>query len=280
MRPPLDNSVVLITGASAGIGRELARQFAPRARALALVARRAERLEEVRAELLARHPELIVHVLPCDLGDPAAVEALLSAVAQTVGAVDILVNNAGLGDQALYDQADWARIRQMLEVNVVALARLTHHFVGPMVARGRGGVLNIGSGAGFALLPGAAAYTGTKHFVTGFSATLQAELAAAGVAVTQVCPGPVDTEFDEVAGMRGLAGGPPHVMRISAEQCARAAVQGFARGQPLVFPGAAYKALMVLLPLIPRPLLRAMARRVARRLRTPTPQAVERTATP
>jgi uncharacterized protein len=269
MRPPIDKSAVLITGASAGIGRELARLLAPRARALVLVARRIERLEELRAELQAAYPRLIIHLAPCDLGDLAAGEAMLASVEQAVGAIDIFVNNAGVGDQALYDQADWARIHHLIEVNTIAVAQLTHRLVRLMVARRRGGILVMGSGAGLALVPGAAAYAATKHFVNGLTETLRAELADTGVVVTQVCPGPVDTEFDATAGIKGMAGGPPQFVRISAKQCAREALQGFERGKAVVFPGASYRMMMRLLGVVPLSLQRQVARRSARRLRGP-----------
>jgi uncharacterized protein len=268
MRPPIDHSTVLLTGASAGIGRELARLLAPRVNTLVLVARRRDRLEALRAELQSANPRLNVYLAPYDLADPAAVEALLVDVAQAVDPIDILINNAGVGDQALYDQADWGRIQRMIAINTVAVARLTHGLVPAMVARHRGGILTISSGAGIALVPGAAAYTGTKHFVTGLMETLYAELADTGVVVTQVCPGPVDTEFDAAAGITGMAGGPPQAVRISAEQCAREALRGFERGQPLVFPGLAYGAMMLLLGLVPRVVRRQVARRTARRIRS------------
>jgi short-subunit dehydrogenase len=267
MHPPIDGGVILITGASAGIGRELARQLASRARVLVLVARRSERLQSLRSELLAAHPGLTVRVTPCDLSDPVAVDAMLAEVAREVGPIDVLINNAGVGDQALYDQADWSRIHRLIQVNVVAVALLTQRLVGPMVARGRGGVLNLNSGAGVAFVPGAAAYVGSKHFITGFTETLRTELADTGVVVTQVLPGPVATEFHEAAGMTGLAGGPSQPLRISAEQCAREAIAGFERGQAMVFPGSAYRAAMLLQGLVPRAVQRFLARKLARRLR-------------
>ena len=267
--PPTNGRTVLITGASSGIGRELARGFAPRAGALVLVARRTGRLEELRAELEAAHPSLVVHVAACDLGEEEEVEGMLSWIAEKIGAVDVLVNNAGLGDQSLYDRSDWRRIRQSIRVNVEALALLTHRLVPGMVSRGDGGILNIGSGAGHSLIPGAAAYVGTKHFVDGFTETLRLELADAGVAVTQVCPGPVETEFDQAAGMEGLSGGPPEFLTISAERCAREAIRGFERGEALVFPGFPYKAIMPLAGFIPRFLQRRVARSTARTLRYP-----------
>ena len=267
-RPPLDGATVLVTGASSGIGRELAVQLAARAKTLVLVARRVERLEQLRASLVTRHPQLRVVVLRADLSDEADVERAVSEVRQQAGPVDILVNNAGAGDQALFDGADWRRTRQVLATNVLAVAHLTAAVLPAMVARGRGGVLNIGSGAGLAVMPAAAAYCASKHFIDGFSEALRADLAGTGVVVTQVCPGPVDSEFDQAAGVAGgIAGGPPQFLRLTAAECAREALAGFERGAALVFPGRAYRMTMMMLPLLPRRLQRRQAARSAVRLR-------------
>jgi uncharacterized protein len=259
---------VLITGASAGIGHELALEFGPCAETLVLVARRLDRLEKLRAELLARHPGLKVIVMAADLSDEGDVERLLGQVSEQAGPVDVLVNNAGLGDSVLFDRSDWTRTRQILRTNIFAVAQLASVFVPGMVKRGRGGVLNIGSGAGLTVMPNAAAYVGSKHFVAGFSEALRADLAGTGVTVTQVCPGPVDSEFDQVAGSEGgMAGAPPRFLRISAAQCAREALAGFERGDAVVFPGRPYRFLMRALPLFPLWLRRKQAANLAARLR-------------
>jgi hypothetical protein len=267
-QPPVDDGVVLITGASAGIGRELAVQLAPRARVLILLARRAGRLEELRTSLLAQHPRLQVVTLPVDLSDENDVDRALTEAGDQAGAVDILVNNAGVGDQALADQADWARVRNVLRTNVLSVAQLTTALVPAMVERRRGGVLNMGSGAGLTVMPAAAAYSASKHFMDGYSESLRADLAGTGVMITQVCPGPVDSEFDQVAGSAGgMTGGPPQFLRISAAQCAHEALAGFDRGVPLVFPGRAYRMAMRALPLLPREVSRRQAARSAARIR-------------
>ncbi len=259
---------VLITGASSGIGRELALEFGGRAETLVLAARRLDRLEKLRAELLQRHPELKVIALAADLADEQGVETLLGRVAEQAGPIDVLVNNAGVGDAALFDRADWARTRQILHTNIIAVAQLASALTPGMVKRGRGGVLNIGSGAGLTVLPNAAAYVGSKHFVAGFSEALRADLAGTGVTVTQVCPGPVDSEFDRLAGsVGGMAGAPPKFFRISPAQCAREAVAGFEREQAVVYPGRAYRFIMRALPLFPMRLRRRQAANIAARVR-------------
>src|SRR5258708_2260231 len=219
---------------------------------LILLARRAGRLAELRATLLARQPRLQVLTLSVDLSDENDVERALAKAGEQAGAVDVLVNNAGVGDQALADQADWTRVRNMLRTNVLAVAQLTTALVPAMVKRGRGGVLNMGSGAGLTVMPAAAAYSARKHFMEGFSEALRADLTGTGVVVTQVCPGPVDSEVDQVAGSAGgMARGPPQFLRISAAQCAREALAGLDRRVPPVFPGPAYPIAMPALPLVP-----------------------------
>jgi short-subunit dehydrogenase len=267
VRPPLDGGTVLLTGASSGIGLELARQLAPRTGKLVLVARRADRLEALKTELAERCPRCTVFAEPCDLAETGSIAAMLDRVAASAGDVDVLINNAGHGHYGPFDRSDWAQTLSMIQVNIVALTLLTHRLVPPMVARGRGGVCNIGSGAGLATMPGSAVYTGTKHFVDGFTETLALELAGTGVAVTQVCPGPIDTEFAEVAGIGDTSRSPMRLLKISAEQCAREAIRGFERGQPLVFPGAAYRLLMTFQMVTPRWLQRIGARPLVEGLR-------------
>jgi uncharacterized protein len=247
-RPPIDGATALITGASSGIGVAIARQLAPRVKKLILVARRAERMETLAAELVAAHPALVVEVEPCDLNDRTALASLADRSA--ADSVDLLVNNAGLGDISMFDLADWDKTERMIEVNVRALAFLTHRLLPPMIERGRGGILNVSSGFGLAFMPGFSAYVGTKHFVTGFTESLRLELRRQGIVVTQVCPGPVATEFEEVAG--NFTGQSAALVEISADHCARAALRGFERDRALVIPGLVIRAAMFLQAWSPR----------------------------
>ncbi|XXY45356.1 SDR family oxidoreductase [Sorangium sp. So ce269] len=266
MESPIDSGVVLITGASSGIGRALAHELARRARALVLVARRKDRLEALRAELAAARPALAVLVLGCDVTDRAAVDAMLGAVAAEVGHVDVLVNNAGFGDIGAFDLSEWSRTEQMIALNVTSLAYLTHRLVGPMVSRGRGAIANVSSGFGLTFGPGMASYIGTKHFVTSFTEALRLDLAGTGVRVTQVCPGPVQTEFNETAGnFTDLE--PPALLSISPERCARSLVRAIDRGRALVVPGVVAWLVVYLGVLCPRWLLRLVYRPIARALR-------------
>ncbi len=257
MPPPFDqDSAVLITGASAGIGRQLAKEFAPRVRCLLLVARRADRLEALRDELIATNPRLTIYTLTADLADPDDLKRLHDDANRLAGPVDALVNNAGLGCQALFDRLPWERAEAILRVNVVALTRLTHDFLPDMVARGRGGVLNISSGAGHAPVAGGAVYVASKHYVNGFTKALRVDLRGTGVTASQVSPGPVATEFMEVAGITGADRGPAAWFRVSVEQVAREAVRGFERGQADIFPGFWYRQFMGGHGWLPRPMAR------------------------
>ncbi len=240
MRPPLDGTV-LITGASSGIGLELARQLAGTSRHLILVARRRERLEALAENLRTIAPSTQVSVFTCDVGDPASVGAL----AEAVGEVDVLINNAGLGSTRAFVQAEWADLEALLRVNVLGLTLLTHRLLPGMLQRKRGGILNISSGFGLTFLPGLATYIGSKHYVTGFTESLRVELAGTGVVVSQSCPGPVATEFEAIAGetpAQFKAG--QAMIEIDATTCARHSLAGFARGEAIIHPGWLYSATM------------------------------------
>jgi uncharacterized protein len=265
--PLLAGATVLVTGASAGIGRALAEQIASRAAELVLVARRVDRLTALSKQLRAGNGALRVHCVACDLGDDDDVDALVGRLGVDLPAPDVLVANAGVGDAALFDTADWARLARVISVNVTATTRLLLAVLPHMVERGRGGLLVIGSGAGLSLMAGGATYTASKHYVHGLTQTLRADLAGTGVTVTEVCPGPVATEFDTAAGIPDATSGPGKWLRISARQCAADALAGFDRGQALVFPGRTYRTLMRLQAMTPLAMQRGAAARTAKRLR-------------
>ncbi|CAN5515179.1 SDR family oxidoreductase [soil metagenome] len=257
----LEGCHALVTGASAGIGRELARQLGGRAATLVLVARRQERLEELRAELLDRHSQLRVEIRLADLSRHDAVDELVACVAMQNPAIDLLINNAGLGDLGPFATAHPEKLSSMMEVNMVALTRLTRALLPAMIERRRGAILNVSSSASFLPIPNFAVYAATKAYVTSFSEALRSELRGTGVGVTALCPGPVKTEFTEVARRSTeevvLS---PEIAHVSVEQVARAALHGLERNQPIVIPGAIMKFGMALVRLTPRPLLRLAAR--------------------
>ena len=234
MRPPVDNGVVLLTGASSGIGEAMATILAAQARVLVVVARREARLEALAASLADARAEIMV--LPCDLTDEEATEAMVSAVEAVHGPIDVLINNAGLGDIGLFSASSWEKNRRMIDVNITALLFLTHRVLPGMVERGRGGILNVSSGFGLTWMPIFSAYVATKHFVSSFSESLRTELSGTGVVVTQLCPGPVATEFEQVAG-NPTGQRIPDFLQISAGHCARAAITGFMRGRAVIVPG-------------------------------------------
>ncbi|MDQ6685943.1 MAG: SDR family NAD(P)-dependent oxidoreductase [Pseudomonadota bacterium] len=253
LRPRVDGATVVITGASSGIGKALAMLLAPRAASLVLVARRGDALHELRTALLASRPALAVHDHACDLTDGAALDALADQVLAQCAGVDVLVNNAGAGDFALLEVASGARLDAMLRLNIGAPVQLTRRLLPALRAAGRGGIVNIGSGAGLSWMPGMAAYVGSKHFIDGFSESLRLELAADGLVVTQVCPGPVASGFDAAAGIDpGRMGAVASWLRIGAEQCARESLHGFEQGRALVIPGARFRAAMHLQAMTPR----------------------------
>ena len=266
MQPPIDGSVAVVTGASSGIGVEIARLLAPRVKVLILVARRKERLDDLALALTRLTNGLVVEVRPCDLSDVDAVKALSEEILADHGGVDILVNNAGFGEFDLFERSDEDKLLGMLNVNMVAVTLLTRRFLPGMVERGRGGILNTSSSFGLTWMPNFSAYLGTKHYVTSFTEALRTELLGTGVVVTQVCPGPVTTEFVEVAG-NVSSHDVPAFLQIGPEQCAEAALGGFEKGKAMVIPGLGMKLLMLGAELTPRFVLRFFMGLLGRYLR-------------
>ena len=262
----LDGCSALITGASSGIGREFARQLANRARTIVLVARRSERLADLRDELLNRNPNLDVNVRVVDLADKTQIELLIDSLAHDKIDVDLLINNAGLGDSGAFATGDAIRNEQMLLVNVVALTSLTRRLLPQMIAKRRGGILNVSSSAGFLPMPGFAVYAASKAYVTSFSEALRAELRGTGVSVCTLCPGPVHTEFQEVAKRPDAQPdtGPEFVF-VPAEQVVRDALAALEADRPLVIPGFPMKLGMFLVRITPMPILRFLSRFSPRR---------------
>jgi short-subunit dehydrogenase len=240
--------------------------MASEVRVLILVARREERLQALKEDLLRLHSTLQVEVSPCDLTDPTAIDTMLQDLQERIGSIDILVNNAGLGDVSRFHTTSLEKLDWMLRVNVNALTHLSHRLIQPMVARGRGGVLNISSSFAFTFMPGFGAYAASKMYVTGLTEALRLELRGTGVSITQICPGPVATEFEAVAG-NPLGKSVPSWIEMSPERCARISVRAFRRGRALVIPGVLMKVVMGLTRITPRPVLRFVYRLVARTFR-------------
>ena len=257
----IDGWNALITGASAGLGREFGRQLAGRAGTLILVARREERLDELRDELIQQHPNLSIHTHKTDLANPSETEELMTWLESEKIDVDLLINNAGFGDLGPFATSDPIRNEQIMVVNMVAPTSLTRGLLPQMIARKRGAILNVSSSAGFLPIPGFAVYAATKAYVTSFSEALRAELRGTGVSVCALCPGPVHTEFQEVAKRPG--GQPesgPEFVHVSVEQVVRDALAALEADRPLVIPGLAMKIGMFLVRITPMSILRWASR--------------------
>jgi short-subunit dehydrogenase len=253
----LDNCTALITGASAGIGREFARQLASRARTLVLVARREERLNELRNELRNRNAQLNVHVRVVDLCHKLQINELVPWLEQNKIDIDFLINNAGLGDVGPFATSPPARNDEMLQVNIVALTTLTRALLPQMISRKRGAILNVSSSAGFLPIPEFNVYAATKAYVSSFTESLRAELRGTGVTVTALCPGPVHTEFQAKAQRAG--GRPddaPSPVYVPVQQVVRDALAAIESDKPLVIPGFLMKLGMFLVRITPLSILR------------------------
>jgi hypothetical protein len=255
----MTQETALITGASAGTGWELARLFAAAQSNVVLVARRRERLEELAAELRAQHG-VAVHVVAADLGRADARQAIVDQLTRDAVTIDVLVNNAGFGALGPVAELDLARQMEMIQVNVAALTHLTRLLLPGMIERRRGGILNVGSTAGFQAGPFMAVYYATKAYVISFSEALADEVASSGVTVSCLCPGPTVTEFAETAKM-----GHTLLFKLrpmTAQQVARAGYRGFRRGKLLVVPGWLNYLGSSGARLAPRSIARGIARRL------------------
>ena len=252
----------LITGASAGIGREFARQLAGRAGSLVLVARRLERLEELRDELTKKNPNLNVHCRAADLSQSNQVDELCAWLEREKITVDFLINNAGLGDRGSFVTSDPQRVREMLAVNIVALTTLTRALLPAMIQKKRGAILNVSSTAGFLPIAKLAAYAASKAYATSFSEGIRTEVRRSGITVTTLCPGPVATEFSKVAQRSsGKQERPsPGFMRVPVEGVVRAGLEAIERDKALVIPGLVMKIAILLVRLMPMPVLRLVSR--------------------
>lgn len=252
----------LITGASSGIGAAMARVFASEGYGLALVARTESALNALADELRATYG-VPVTVVPRDLAQPGAAQAIFETLQQANVTVDALVNNAGFASYGPFAQADLRNELNEMQVNMVALTALTRLFLPGMVERGRGGVLNVASTAAFQPGPGMAVYFASKAFVLSFSEALAYEVRGAGVHVTALCPGGTQSAFFDRAQMQNSRYVRSHLM--DAATVARAGYEGLRRGRPVVIPGKRNRLLALGARLFPRPVVT----RVSARLTTP-----------
>lgn len=256
------DTTIVVTGASSGIGAEIARGLGRLGYSLVLVARRADRLTEL-ADEVARQYAAGVEVMPLDLGAGADRERLIEHI--TVHRPVGLVNSAGFGTDGLFQNLPLRRETEEVTVNALALMELTHAALPGMIARGAGAVLNIGSIAGFQPLPGAAVYSATKAFVQTFSEAVHEDLHGTGVSCTTLCPGPVPTEWWEVAGAAMTPQSGLGAVTTSAREVADAAIAGMLEGKRLVVPGLGAKLMGAGGRLTPRRILLPALRRAATR---------------
>jgi len=240
---------VLVTGASSGIGLELARCFAADKSRLVLVARNTAALQSLADELRQQHG-VPTTVLTADLSHPETPARVFKELQQSGVTVDVLVNNAGFGAIGAFGGWPLRRQLEMIQVNVGALTELTGLFLPGMLERKRGGVLNVGSVAGFVSGPGMAVYFATKAYVLSFSEALAAELAGTGLTVTALCPGPTATNFGQVA--RGPKARQFKAPKMTAERVARCGHRAFRRGRVLCIPGPQNHFLIFLMRITPR----------------------------
>lgn len=251
------NETVLITGASSGIGRELAGLFARDRSDLVLVARREDRLIEL-AEMLRSEFGVDVFILPMDLSKRTAPKQVFSRLRKEKIEIDVLVNNAGFGSRGSVVELDTDLQVDMIQVNVGALTHLTRLFLPGMLQRGRGGILNVGSLAGFQPGPNLAVYYATKAYVLSFTEALSEEITDPNIKITCLAPGPVRTEFGSKSKLDDSL-----LFKLSlmdAEPVAKAGYEGFRKGKVIVIPGIKQKLTPFLVRLLPRSIVRKIVK--------------------
>jgi short-subunit dehydrogenase len=247
----------VVTGASAGIGRELARRLAAEGVHLVLVARRTQRLQELAAQLCAQH-RIQAEVFPADLSEASARDALLAFTRERDIAVELLINNAGFGAYGEFWQLPLARQLEMIQVNIAAVVHLTHLFLPQMIERRRGDILVVASVAAFQAVPYISTYAATKAFDLLFAEGLAEEVRGYGIRVCALCPGSTHTEFREVAGQ------PERTFRVAEEasQVARVGLAALAAGRTCVISGMHNRLTTLATRFVPRGLVTRMAARL------------------
>jgi short-subunit dehydrogenase len=244
---------VLITGASAGIGYELAHQLAPVVTTMILLARRNYRLETLEWELKGINPELKLFSRALDLRHKDELERFCDWLDESGLAVDLLINNAGLGDHGPFLKSDWERVHSMLQVNVYALTYLTFRVLPAMRKAGGGAILNVSSIAGMLPVPNSAVYAATKAYVNSFNEAIRAELRPSHISVTALCPGPVETEFLTQATRAGER--PSHTAPSSfvvpVQEVVRKGLEAITKDRARVIPGATVHLAMTAIAFVP-----------------------------
>lgn len=241
--------VVLITGASSGIGKELAKLFAKDGRDLVLVARNESELRKIAKELSDGFG-ISAFILPKDLSIPSAPDEILDELERMKLNVDVLVNNAGFGSYGVFIKTDLKTSLDMIQVNITALTHLTWLLAPKMVERGKGKILNVASLAAFPPGPYMNVYYSTKAYVLSFSVALNEELRGTGVSVTTLCPGPTETNFQKRIGLTSAE--TFSIKSMSAQKVALIGYKGFKKNKLIVLPGFVNKMTAFLLRFIPK----------------------------
>lgn len=250
----------LVTGASSGIGAELARILAREGYTIIASGRDRGRLSALASELECTYGAA-VRICIADLADPEAADALYRETRTAVGRVEVLVNCAGFGRYGRYDETEWEWEEAMIRVNVTALSRLTKLFLPEMIARGRGMVLNVASTAAFQPGPFMAVYYATKAYVLHFTEALAEEFRSTGVSFTALCPGPVKTGFQLTAGS-SLPGSGRNPFVLAAREVAEYGYRAMVRGKTVAIPGYANRLAVRLGRFVPRSFMRRLVRRI------------------
>jgi short-subunit dehydrogenase len=253
------NQTALVTGGSSGIGRELARQFAADGYDLVVVARRMDALEELVHELRRVH-RVQARAISVDLADRTAARRIYEDLQQRNTVIDVVVNNAGFGSRGAFAELSLERQLEMIQVNVTVLTELTRLFLPGMLLRNHGGILNVGSTAGFQPGPFMTVYYATKAYVLSFTEGLAEELAGSALRISCVAPGPTATQFAEHAGTTHTR--LSRLEKMSAADVARIAYRGWKRGNVVVVPGATNRLGAALVRVSPRPLVRKLVKRL------------------
>jgi short-subunit dehydrogenase len=251
------NRTALITGASGGIGEEFAHQLAHRGATLVLVARRLEKLEDLRTTILERHPAVEVDVFPADLAVPGSAATVAENVIQLGRHVDILINNAGVGLHGKFTGQDADANAAQIQLNCGSLVDLTARFLPAMTEAGHGLIINVASTAAFQPTPSMAVYGATKAFVLSFTEALWQEAKGTGVRILTLCPGATETEFFARTGEEFLTRG-----RQTPKQVVDVALKAVGRTTPTVVSGAANAALAIGTRFTPRRVLIQLSERI------------------
>lgn len=252
MGKPYSRSCVLITGATTGIGYEIAKLYAKDENNLILVARDEERLKEVKYELSLY--SINVYTIALDLSEDNSCEKVLDFVNKNNLSVDILINNAGMGSFGYLSEIEMERELKLIDVNIRALTELTKIFLPFMIGHGEGAIMNVASTAAFCAGPKMATYYASKSYVLNFTEALYEELKESNIKISCLCPGPVKTSFQEKAGIRKKESAKKSLM--TSKEVAEVAYRDFKKGKLIIIPGFKNKLIILLNKLIPRSLSR------------------------